>query len=114
MLYICTNKSSAIAEMGDRLATIDIGRKVCGEWLLCRFFGGSRVLSNTMWPGPRPTSVPSFVLIHLAFSPQYTNVTDRQDRQDRQPDRQRSDSIGRIVLQTVAQKSHVKRLVIGE
>jgi len=30
----------------------------------------------------------------------YTNVTDRQDRQNRQ----RSDSIGQTVLQTVAQK----------
>ena len=33
-----------------------------------------------------------------------TSQTDRTDRQDRQ-DRQRSDSIGRTVLQTVAQKS---------
>jgi len=30
---------------------------------------------------------------------------DRQDRTDRQTDRQRSDSIGRTVLQTVAQKA---------
>jgi len=30
-----SNKSSAVAEMGDRLATIDIGRKVGG--LLCIF-----------------------------------------------------------------------------
>jgi len=32
-----TNKSSAVAEMGDRLATIDMGRKVgrgcCGGWV---------------------------------------------------------------------------------
>jgi len=26
------NKSSAVAEMGDRLATIDMGRKVCVRW----------------------------------------------------------------------------------
>jgi len=39
-------------------------------------------LPNTMSPGPRPTSVPavpSGILIHPAFWPQYTNVTDRQD-----------------------------------
>ena len=46
----------------------------------------------------RPTSVPSGILIHSAVWPQYTNITDIQDRQ-------RSDSIGRTVLQTVAQKS---------
>jgi len=31
------NKSSAVAEMGDRLATIDMGREV--EWLLYSFRG---------------------------------------------------------------------------
>ena len=36
--------------------------------------------------------------------PQYTNVTDRTDRTDRLTG-QRSDSVGRNVLQTVAQKS---------
>jgi len=41
--------------------------------------------------------MPSFILIRPNIWPQYTNVTDRQDRQ-------RSDRIGRIVLQTVAQK----------
>jgi len=45
--------------------------------------------------------MPSFIIIHPAISPQYTNVTDRQTGQT---DRQRSDSIGRTVLQTVAQK----------
>jgi len=54
--------------------------------------------------------MPSFLLIHPTVWPQYTNVTDRtgQDGQtDRQTDRQiaqRSYSIGRTVLQTVAQK----------
>jgi len=32
-----SNKNSAVAEMGDRLATIDMGRKVGG--LLCPFLG---------------------------------------------------------------------------
>jgi len=63
---------------------------------------------STVWPGPRPTCLPSFILIHPTNWPQYTNVTDRQDRHERQTerqtDRQRSDSTGRTVLQTVAQK----------
>ena len=61
--------------------------------------------SNTMWPGPRPTRMPSFILIRPTVWPQWTNVTDRQDKQDRtdrQTDRQGSDSIGRTVLQAVA------------
>jgi len=71
----------------------------CG---LCLFFwgGGTRFPSNTMWPEPRPTSVPSGMLIHPTVCPQYTNVTDRADGTDRQW----SDSIGRTVLQTVAQE----------
>ena len=51
--------------------------------------------------------MPSFILIHPTVWPQCTNVTDRQTdktgRQDRQTG-QRTDSIGRTVLQTVAQK----------
>jgi len=46
--------------------------------------------------------MPSFILIHPTVWRQYTNVTDRQDRTGQ--NRQRSDSIGRTVLQTVAQK----------
>jgi len=55
--------------------------------------------------------MPSFILIRPTVWPQNTNVTDRTDRQYRQigQDRQRSDSIGRTVLQTVAQKRHAKR-----
>ena len=59
--------------------------------------GGAGLKSNTMWPRPRPTCLPSFILIRPTVWPQYTNVTDREDRQ-------RSDRIGRTVLQTVAQK----------
>jgi len=66
--------------------------------LLCPFpWGRAASPSNTMWPWPRPTSVLSGILIHPVVWPQYTNVTDRQDRQ-------RSDSIGRTVLLTVAPK----------
>ena len=72
------------------------GRKL-GQ--LCPFGGGGfESPSNTMWPGPRPTCMPSFILIRQTVWPKYTNVvTDRTDRQ-------RSDSIGRTVSQTVAQK----------
>jgi len=51
--------------------------------------------------------MPSFLLIRQSVWPQYTNVTDRTGQTDRQTDRtdrQRSNSIGRTVLQTVAQK----------
>ena len=58
---------------------------------------GAGFPSNTMWPGPRPSSMPSFILIHPTVWPQYTNVTDRQTGQ-------RSYSIGRTILQMVTQK----------
>jgi len=50
--------------------------------VLCPPFWGEGVgsPSNTMSPGPRPTSVPGFILIHPTVWPQYTNVTDRTDR----------------------------------
>ena len=60
--------------------------------------GGSGSPSSTIWPGPRPTYLPSFILIRPTVWTQYTNVTDRTGQ-----DRQRSDSIGRTVLQTIAQ-----------
>jgi len=47
--------------------------------------------------------MPGFILIRQTVWPQYTNVTDRQDRTG-QTDRQRSDIIGRTVLQTVDRK----------
>ena len=47
-------KCSAVAEMGDRLATIDMGRK-----LGCASLGGTGSPSNTMSSGPRPTFVPT-------------------------------------------------------
>jgi len=72
-------KSSAVAEMGDRLATIDMGRKVGAAVSLS--VGGAGSPSNTMSPGPRHTSVRSGIVIHPTVWPQYTNVTDRQNRQ---------------------------------
>ena len=39
------------------------------------FWRGDGSLCNTMWPAPRPTSVPSGILIHPTVWPQYTNIT---------------------------------------
>jgi len=47
--------------------------------------------------------MPSFILIHPTVWPQYTNAKDQQDMTNR-TGRQRTDSTGRTVLQTVAQK----------
>jgi len=60
------NKSSAVAEMFGHLPTIDMARKIWRLGLLCPFSweGGAGILSNTMSPGPRPTSTPSGILIH--------------------------------------------------
>jgi len=83
-LYVCPlaylNTCLAVVEMGDRFATIDVGRKV-GAAQPHPFLGGAGFPSNTMSPGPRPTSIPSDILIHPTVWPQYTNVTDKQDRQ---------------------------------
>jgi len=42
---------------------------------------GAGFRSNTMSSGPKPTFVPSGILIHVTVWPQYTNVTYTQDRQ---------------------------------
>jgi len=47
------NKCSAGAEMGDCLATTDMGRNLGG----CAHWGGVGSASNTMLPEPRPTTV---------------------------------------------------------
>jgi len=59
------------------LATTDMGRKLEG---LCPFRGGG---ANTMWPRPRPTCMPNFILIRPTVWPQCTNVTERQTGKDR-------------------------------
>jgi len=46
--YTIYNKSSEVAEMGDCLATIGMGRKKGGCCAL--FYGGIGSPSNTMWP----------------------------------------------------------------
>ena len=61
--------------MGDRLATIDMGRKAGAAVPLSVEAAGSP--SNTIWRGLRPTAVPSGILIRPTVRPQYTDVTDR-------------------------------------
>jgi len=46
------DKSSAVAEMGDRLATIDMGRKVGGGAAVPLSVGRAGSPSNTMSSGP--------------------------------------------------------------
>jgi len=67
-LHAYSYKCSAVAEMGDHLATIDMGRKF-GGCVACACLGGAGSPSNTMWPEQRPT-VPSRILIHPAVWPQ--------------------------------------------
>jgi len=50
--------------MGDRFATIDMGRndmgRKVGESAVPLSVGAARFPPNTMSPGPRPTSVPTY------------------------------------------------------
>ena len=62
------------------------GRNIYGPkigWAVPLWGGGAGSPSNTVWSGPRPTCVPSFILIHPTVWAQCTNVTDKQDRTDR-------------------------------
>jgi len=72
-------------DSSSRLAIIDIGRKVGGVAAPLSM-GRAGSPSNTISPGPRPTSLPSGTLIHPTIWPQHTNVTDRHtDRTDNGP-----------------------------
>jgi len=57
--------------MGDRLATIDMGRKV-GVAAVLLFWGELGPHQTQRDHGPRPTSLPSDILIHPAVWPQQT------------------------------------------
>ena len=49
------------------------------KWGCCAPFLGGRGTgypSNTIWPGPSPTPVPSAILFHPTVWPQYTNIRD--------------------------------------
>jgi len=95
-----SNKCSAVAEMGDRLATIDVGPKIGGG--LCPFL-------EDWFPIERNVAKAEAYLyakFHLDPSNRLATVHQRhrQTRQDRQTTNGPADSIGRIVLQTIAQK----------
>jgi len=74
--FISNKTSSAVAEMGDRLATTYMDRKVGG---LCPFPWGELGLhlpsNNVAWAEAYLRT--NGILIHPAVWPQYTNVTDR-------------------------------------
>jgi len=70
------NKSSAVAEMGDRVPE-QWAEKWEGGGVPVSVAGAGSP-SNTMSPEPRNTSLPSGILIHPTVWPQCTNVTDRQ------------------------------------
>jgi len=81
------------------------GPKTGGLSRLCPFWGGGAGSpSNTRWTRPRPTSVLNFMLIHPTVC-KTIHQHYRQDRQTYRTDTQRSDDIGRTVLQTVAQNT---------
>jgi len=77
------NKSSAVAEMGDRLATRDMGRKVGAAVPL--YVGGAGSPFNTMSTGPRPTSALSGILIDPLKPFGHNTPTLQTDRQDNGP-----------------------------
>ena len=60
LLLRALQELSSVGEMGDRLATIVMVRKVCAcGGAVPLLWGGELGLpSNTMWPGPRP--IPSY------------------------------------------------------
>jgi len=97
--YLICNKSSAVAEMGNHLATIDMGQK-WGADVALSVGGAGSPFNSVAW---------AEAYLHPAVWPQYTNVTDRQVRQTVQHvldggPVQRSRSIGRTVTVTVTQK----------
>ena len=84
MFYVTvSNKSSAVAEMGDRDHN-GHGLKRGGN--CCAPFAerGAGSPSNTIWPGMRPTSVPSGILIHPAVWPQWTWLSSAHRKKNQQ------------------------------
>jgi len=72
MPQTCQYKSSAVTEIGNH-GHHRHGRKE-GGGCCAPFTGAAGSPSNTMWPGPRFTSIPSGVFIHPAVWPQQTWV----------------------------------------
>jgi len=65
-------------------------------------------ISHNLWPGPRPTCMPSFD--HLDPSNRLTTIHQRYRIQTDRQDRQRSGNIGRTVLRKCKPGHFVKRL----
>jgi len=65
--YVVLESSKDYNELSSCWDGRPIGRKVGG---CCAFPWGAGSPSNTTLPGPRPTFVPSGILIHLAVWPQ--------------------------------------------
>jgi len=74
--YQLINKSSAVAEMGDRLTTIDMAKK----WESAVRELGPHLTQCGLGQGV-PPSLPSGILIYPTVWPQYTNIAERQNRQ---------------------------------
>jgi len=69
-LKVTVYKSSAVAEMGDHGHYRHRPKRKGGCY--APFTRGAGSPANTMWPGPRSTSIPSGVFIHPAIWPQQT------------------------------------------
>jgi len=91
------NKCSAVAEMGDRLRTIDMGRKLGG----CARFGQGELGPHVTQCG-QGRGLPACQVSSWSVKPFGHHNT--PTLQTGQIDRQWSNSIGRTILQTVTQK----------
>jgi len=93
------NKSSAVDQMGDRLATIDMGRKLGG---VPAFFRKGAELGLNLTKCGRSRGLPPCQVSSWSIQPFGHNTPTSQTAQTGLG-RQRSDSTEQTVLQTVAQ-----------
>ena len=80
-------RSSALADMGDGLATIDTGRKVRGCCTFSVGVAGSHLTQCRLGRGRSPHQVASWSIQPFGRR-EYTNVTHKQTDTDRQTNRQ--------------------------
>jgi len=104
LLYNCTNKSSAVAKMGDCLVTIDMGRKVGAA---VPPFGGGELGSHLTQCGQ------GRALLHAKFHLDPSNRLATIHQRHRQTDRQTMVLWHRANRFTNGcPKSHLKRLIV--
>ena len=90
MLHVCLASLKLLPRVTlkpgatSRLATTDMGRKL-GR--LCPFWGRGPGFPSNTWPGPSPTTIPSFIWIHPTVWPK-DNTIHQRHRQTGQTDRQ--------------------------